>query len=97
MVGDGLAEMPEQPVVFEPDVDKAGAGNFARQAEVGHVEAFDDFGGDVAGRLFQCFGQRHGAVGLIVAELGVLAREDHLGQIGRIVGQSFERCDKSVA
>jgi hypothetical protein len=46
-------------------------------------ELGDDGCGDFARRLAELLAQRHRAVGLVVAELGVLARQDHVGERGR--------------
>ena len=72
-----------QPVVLQPQVDEARPGDFRRLAEVGHVEPADDLGGHLARRPAQPLAQRHGEVGLVIAELRVLAAADHLQQFFR--------------
>ena len=47
-IGDRRRESPEEPIVFDPQIDEARPGDFRRVAEVGHVEPADDFGGHVA-------------------------------------------------
>jgi hypothetical protein len=79
--------LPDQPLVFQPQVDEARPGDFRRLAEISQVELGDDLGGQIARLLVQLLAQGHGKVGLVIAEAGVLRRADHfqpgLGPIGK--------------
>src|SRR4051794_1697466 len=66
-----------------------GMGAVAR--EVAEGEAGDDVGGDVPRLLAERLGQRHGAVRLVVAELGVLSLLDERRIRGRIIDEAGER------
>ena len=55
----------------EAEIDEAGAGDFGRGAEVRHVEARDDLGGELARVGALLLGEDHGGIGLVVAETGV--------------------------
>ena len=50
----------------------------------------DQLGGHLARRPTQPLPQRHGKVGLVIAELGVLAAADHRQQFFRVVGHSAQ-------
>jgi hypothetical protein len=56
------------PFGAEGQVDEAGAGDLRRKAEVGDIQPGDNAIGHGAGRGTGLFRQRHGAVGLKVAE-----------------------------
>ena len=57
-------------------------------AQIVNLQPPDDFGRDFPRRLAQLFAQRHGAVGLIIAEFRVLAGANLRQQLGRIIGQA---------
>ena len=80
----------DEPAVANPQVDEPGAGNLRRSAEVGDVQALEQFGGDLARGPAKPLAQRHRQIRLVVAELRVLAAANHLQQVVRgaaVLGQ----------
>ena len=65
-------------------VNKAGSRNLGVFTEIADMELLDDLLGESAGIGFELLGERHYAVGLIIAELGVRSRSDN----GRTIGPS---------
>ncbi len=76
-----------EPLGFDAQVDEAGPGDLRRLAEVVDVELRHDFGRHIARRSAQALAQRHGEVGLVVAEFRILAGPHHGQQLGRIIDQ----------
>ena len=58
---------------LEAEIEKAGAGDLDLFAPLGDVEFGDDVGGQLARVHLALLGQRHQRVGLVIAELGVVA------------------------
>ncbi len=85
LVGHQFSERPLEPGRRQREVDEAGAGDLRRLAAVGDVQVRQDAFGDLARRLAELFGQRHRAVGLVVAEFRVLGGFDEVGQVGGLV------------
>lgn len=75
-------------IVAEAKIDEAGAGDFRRLANVIQLQSADDQLGDVAGGTPKLFGERHGEVGLKIAELRILGRANQIKQRGGI-GDEF--------
>ena len=59
------------PVVIQTQVQEPRAGHFGGAGDRGEVDAARDFLGQVARFLAERLGERHAAVGLVIAELGV--------------------------
>ena len=59
------------PVVVQADVEEAGAGDLGRAGDRGEVDAAAISWARSRGFLPERLGQRHAAVGLVIAELGV--------------------------
>ena len=73
---------------FQPEVDKARAGDSGRFADLGHLKLRDDLVSQRPRVLLEAFGDRHDAVGLVVAELRIGTRTNQcrasvLGADGR--------------
>ena len=90
-IAQGRRQPLGEPGVAAAQVDEAGPGDFGRCAEIGHVEAAEQIGSHLAGRPAQSLAQRHGEVGLVIAELGVLAAADHRQQFFPVAGQVAQR------
>ena len=56
----------------------------------------DDLGGHVPRRPAQPLAQRHGQIGLVIAELRVLAAADQFQQLGRIVGHAGQGLSETL-
>ena len=76
LVGGRGPQLRGEPVGAEAEVDEPGAGDLGSLEHVAEVETADDLVGDVARLSAEYLGQRHGAIGLVVAELRVLGRLD---------------------
>ncbi len=71
---------------FEADVEEAGPGDLGRSGDRGQVDGAGQLDGEVAGLLADRLGQRHAAVGLVVAEL----------RVGRPAGRPFRTPARSA-
>ncbi len=85
----------DEPRIPQPQIDEARPGDFRRVAEVGHVEPGDDLGGQLLRLLVQLPAQRHGEVGLVIAESRVLGAADHLQPRLGLIGERSQRLAKS--
>ena len=84
------------PIRSESEIDKAGPGNLGGKTQVGDVQPRDDPFGNRSRSETQLLRQRHGAVGLEIAETRVLRRLDETGQRRRILRHGFE-CPREAA
>ena len=80
VVDQRAAQLGNEPVVPQPQVDEPGPGDLGRIAQVGYVELGDNLGGHVARRAAQRIAQRHRAFGLVVAEFASLHGDHAFGQ-----------------
>ncbi len=96
LVGKRRRGLLGQHIVAQSQIDESRAGDFRRLAQIVDFQAADDFLGHFARRLAQSLAQRHRAVGLIVAEFGVLAGAHLSQQLGRIVGHPGQSVGKSA-
>ena len=71
--------------------------DLGRLAQIPHVQFGDDVRGDLAGWGAQTLAQRHGAVGLIIAEPRILSGPDHFQQAARVVNKLIQDRAKPVA
>ena len=80
----GRPAVRDEPVVAEPDVEEAGAGDLGRVGQRGEVDRLRHLLAPARAGSAERLGQGHAAVGLVVAELGVGARADGRGEGGRV-------------
>ena len=86
-----------QPVGAEAEIDEPGTGDLRRIAEVGDAQIVDDLLGEFAWVGADLLRERHGAIGLVVAEFRVLRGADHHREGGRIVGEFGQSCGEPAA
>jgi hypothetical protein len=70
--------------VQQLEIDEARARDFGRMAEIVEPSLGDQLRGHFARGLAELLGERHGAVGLVVAELSILRGADHVEQGGSV-------------
>ena len=76
---------------MQAKVDEPRAGDFGLVKQIAEIEPSDDVLSDVARLFAERLGERHGAVGLIVAMLGILRRLDHR-DVGFGIGDEASEC-----
>ena len=76
----GFRHLLDQPGIAKTQVDKAGARNLGRQADVVQFRIRDKLGCHLARRTPQLLAHGHGQVGLVIAEASILRGSDHLEQ-----------------
>jgi hypothetical protein len=99
LVVDGLIELVSEPVIAEAEINEAGAGDFGRLAQIFELRGGNELSGDASRRLAELLAERHGEIGLVVAEFGVLGWADEveqLGDFGRVGHEGGQGRSKAV-